>query len=361
MSTSDKNSAETVPPIGVHGSDQLPGVTITSYNLEVKDKDGFIGDKASGRAFRSFVRDWRVTLRELGKDPFSEDLDAPVSKKKLDKFLAAGDPDAAAVVQGAIEDFANNLAFVVKRYLAQKSWREVKKIVVGGGLSMARVGELAVARANALLRADEVEIDLHTIRHHPDEAGLLGCLHLAPAWIFSGYSGIIAIDIGGSNIRCGVVRYDTKKDPELKHTTVSALDLWRHADEEKLSREEAVKRLVSMIQTLVTKAESEKLSIAPFIGLACPGIINPDGSIKRGAQNLPGNWEAASFRLPERLREAIPQIGDHETMVMMHNDAVIQGLSERPWMTDVEDWAVLTVGTGLGNASFRTRSSASST
>ncbi len=42
-------------------------------------------------------------------------------------------------------------------------------------------------------------------------------------------------------------------------------------------------------------------------------------------------------------------------MVVMHNDAVIQGLSERPWMTDVPHWAVLTIGTGLGNASFRTR------
>ena len=356
MASPDKNSADIHPPIGVHGTDQLPGVTVTSYNLEIKDKDGFIGDKASGRAFRSFVRDWRVTLAEMGKDPFSEDIDAPISKKKLDKFLASGDVDAAAVVQGAIEDFAHNLAAVVKRYLTQKSWKGVSKIVVGGGLSMARVGELAVARANALLLAEEIKIDLKTIRHHPDEAGLLGCLHLAPSWIFAGYSGIIAIDIGGSNIRCGIVRYDAKKDSKLKLATVSPFELWRHADEEKLGREEAVDRLVGMIQSLIEKAESEKISIAPFVGLACPGIINPDGSIERGAQNLPGNWEAAKFRLPERLREAIPRIGDHDTMVMMHNDAVIQGLSELPWMTEIDDWAVLTVGTGLGNASFRTRS-----
>lgn len=356
MPSSDKHAAELTPPIGVHGADQLPGITVTSYNLEIKDKDGFIGDKASGRAFRSFVHDWRVTLREMGKDSFSEDLDAPISKKKLDKFLAAGDPDAAAVVQGAIEDFAHSLATVVKRYLNQKSWRNVSKIVVGGGLSMARVGELAVARANALLQADEVQVEMRTVRHHPDEAGLLGCMHLAPSWIFSGYNGIIAVDIGGSNIRCGIVRYNAKKDAALKLATVSPFELWRHADEEKLGREAAVERLVSMIQRLIAKAGAEKLAVAPFIGLACPGIINPDGSIKRGAQNLPGNWEVASFRLPERLREAIPQIGEHDTMIMMHNDAVIQGLSERPWMTEVEDWAVLTVGTGLGNASFHTRS-----
>lgn len=36
----------------------------------------------------------------------------------------------------------------------------------------------------------------------------------------------------------------------------------------------------------------------------------------------------------------------------MHNDAVVQGLSELPFMRDVKRWAVLTIGTGLGNASY---------
>jgi hypothetical protein len=42
-------------------------------------------------------------------------------------------------------------------------------------------------------------------------------------------------------------------------------------------------------------------------------------------------------------------------MVVMHNDAVTQGLSEAPFMTEVEHWGVLTIGTGLGNARFSTR------
>jgi hypothetical protein len=56
--------------------------------------------------------------------------------------------------------------------------------------------------------------------------------------------------------------------------------------------------------------------------------------------------------LPERLREGIPQIDGHDTAVVMHNDAVVQGLSEIPFQTDVERWGVLTIGTGLGNARF---------
>jgi hypothetical protein len=39
----------------------------------------------------------------------------------------------------------------------------------------------------------------------------------------------------------------------------------------------------------------------------------------------------------------------------MHNDAVVQGLSEAPFQRDVMRWAVLTIGTGLGNAHFTNR------
>jgi hypothetical protein len=38
--------------------------------------------------------------------------------------------------------------------------------------------------------------------------------------------------------------------------------------------------------------------------------------------------------------------------VVLHNDAVAQGLSEASFLRDVAGWGVLTVGTGLGNARF---------
>ena len=53
--------------------------------------------------------------------------------------------------------------------------------------------------------------------------------------------------------------------------------------------------------------------------------------------------------------EGIPEIGEHDTAVLMHNDGVVQGLSEIPFMQDVERWGVLTIGTGLGNARFTNR------
>ena len=45
-------------------------------------------------------------------------------------------------------------------------------------------------------------------------------------------------------------------------------------------------------------------------------------------------------------------------MVLVHNDAVVQGLSEVPFMQDVKRWGILTIGTGLGNARFTNHSQA---
>jgi len=76
-------------------------------------------------------------------------------------------------------------------------------------------------------------------------------------------------------------------------------------------------------------------------------------------QNLPGNWAGKGFHLPSTLTKAIPEINKNETMVILHNDAVLQGLSEVPFMRDVRHWGALTIGTGLGNARFTSRTNGS--
>jgi predicted NBD/HSP70 family sugar kinase len=256
------------------------------------------------------------------------------------------------LVHGAIEEFAQNWRDAAVSQT--KAWADTERIVVGGGFRQSRVGELAIARTDILLKAEDIEVDLVPIRFHPDEAGLIGCLHLAPSWIFEAHDSILAVDIGGTNIRCGVVATCWKKAPDLSKAAVWKSDIWRHADDEP-TREGAVKRLVKMLKGLIAEAEAEGLKLAPFIGIACPGVINEDGSIEKGAQNLPGNWESSKFNLPVSLVEAIPAIGDHDTAVLMHNDGVAQGLSEVPFMQEVERWGVLTIGTGLGNARFTNR------
>ncbi|MDB5566465.1 MAG: hypothetical protein JWP84_3031, partial [Tardiphaga sp.] len=286
--------------------------------------------------------------------PLGEKATREIGKSTLDQSLLGDDIAAAALVHGAIEDFAQELAHVTRRFLKTKAWADTECIVVGGGFRQSRIGEIAIARTDIILKAEDFKVDLVPIRFHPDEAGLIGCLHLAPSWIFEAHDSILAVDIGGSNIRCGVVETRWKKAADLSKAAVWKSGLWRHADDEP-TREGAVKRLVKMLKDLIAAAEAEGLKLAPFIGISCPGVINEDGSIEKGAQNLPGNWESSKFNLPALLVEGIPEIGGHDTAVLMHNDGVAQGLSEVPFMQDFERWGVLTIGTGLGNARFTNR------
>ncbi|WP_407186613.1 ROK family protein [Bradyrhizobium centrosematis] len=345
---------KTTTGIAHHGAGRLPSVDVDSFNIEIKDDDGFLGDRASKGAFREILEEWRKPLRKSGEDPFGEEPSDKISKKALDAVLVGDDTEATAVVHSAIEDFAQELAYVTRRFLKTKAWAKTQCIVVGGGFRASRLGEIAIARAEIILKSEGFKVDLVPIRFDPDDAGLIGALHLAPSWIFEAYDSILAVDIGGTNIRCGIVETRWKKAPDLSKAVVFKSDLWRHADDEP-SRETAVKRLVKMLQGLIEDAEAEGFKLAPFIGIACPGVINADGSIEKGAQNLPGNWESSKFNLPASLVEAIPKIGEHDTAIVMHNDGVVQGLSEVPFMQHVERWGVLTIGTGLGNARFTNR------
>jgi hypothetical protein len=80
-----------------------------------------------------------------------------------------------------------------------------------------------------------------------------------------------------------------KKTPDLSKASVWKSELWRHADDEP-TREGAVKKLAGLLKGLLKEAEDKGLKLAPFIGVSCPGAIDADGSIEKGAQNLPGNW-----------------------------------------------------------------------
>src|SRR6478672_7297851 len=271
----------TLPTVAAHGAARLPSVDEDSYNVELKDDEGFIGDRASKGAFRAIMDNWRKALRKTGSDPFGDEATEDISKKKLDSLLSEGDPEAAGIVQGAIEDFAQELAVIIRRYLKLKAWRDTERIVVGGGFRASRVGELAIGRTSVILKADKVPIELVPIRHAPDEAGLIGAAHLAPRWMFEAHDAILAVDIGGTNFRAGVVELNLKKAPDLSKAAVWKFELWRHADEKKVSRESAIKTMTEMLEKLIDKANKDGIALAPFIGIGCPGKIDESGSIEK--------------------------------------------------------------------------------
>lgn len=340
--------------LSAHGASRLTAVTVDGYNAELSDKEGFVGDRASGRAFRTILESAREQVRKLDEDPIGDVPSSDISKKQLDRLLVEGDAEAAGVVLGTIEEFATQFSEVIRQFMRLKEWKGTERIVVGGGLRASRIGELAIGRTSVLLKGMGLSIGLLPIRHDPDEAGLIGCAQLAPAWMFAGHDGILAVDIGGANIRVGIVQLNTRKSGDLSKSKVIESKLWRHADDDP-DRDGAVERLIEMLKDMIKRATKEKVKLAPFVGLGCPGRIQEDGSIEKGGQNLPGDWEHKRFNLPSLLREAIPDIDGHEMISLMHNDAVVQGLSEVPFMKDVKKWGVMTIGTGLGNACFSNR------
>jgi len=340
--------------LGPHGELELPSVTIDGYSLELREDDQFIGDTASRTAFRKMLHAWREVFSEMaGKDPLGAKPTQDIGKHRLDELLEKDGP-AAAAIRAAQEDYALQLSHVVQRFLKEKSWKGVKRVIVGGGFHQSEVGEGAIGRAAELLAKDKVAVELRTLHHHADEGGLIGWVHLAPTALLQSYDAILAVDIGGTNARCGIVLTHLHKTPDMSRAEVVRRDKWSHAGDEP-KRDELVEGIAAMLEKLLEYAEKKGIRVAPFIGVACPGLICEDGSIAGGTQNLPGNWESTRFHLPRDLAERLPTISGGRTQVCLHNDAVVQGLSELPFTQDVKRWAVLTVGTGLGNASYTNR------
>jgi hypothetical protein len=348
-----------------HGARDLPSVRVDTYNAELSDPsgEGFLGDRASNRAFIEILEDWRQRVhRGGGEDPLEDSVGKgtathDIDRSDLDELLhdAEEDPEAAGLVHSAIEDFAQEMAGVVRRFLRMEDWRGTERIAVGGGFLEARIGIMAVGRVGVLLKAAGERVDLRPISRHPDEAALCGAAHLASPEALAGADAMLAADIGGTNIRVGLVGLRLDEAPDLSRAHVVSSERWRHGDGE-ADRDEAVTRLAGLLRELVDRAGDRGMRLTPFVGVGCPGIIAPDGTIERGGQNLPGgNWEGRGFNLPAALAEALRKLDGRRPDIVLHNDAVVQGLSETHTMQDVSRWGVLTVGTGLGNARFSNR------
>ena len=348
-----KKKPERQPDPDVHGLRELPGLRVEGYSLQLRDKDGFVGDQASQTAFRELLERWRKRRRKTGTDPLGKQHSRDLSKKQLDRVLREPS-DAGDLMHGAIEEFAEELAFVIRRFTRQPSWKKVERIVVGGGFIESDVGERAILQTAAILEDMGVHVQLGRLSHDVDDGGLIGWVHLTPQDMLKKHDAILAVDIGGTNVRCGIVRTRHRKAPDFSLAKVVRREKWRHAEEEP-NRGNIVEHIAGMLEGMVRYSERKKIRLAPFIGIGCPGLIRQDGSIARGAQNLPGDWESQAFHLPSALWRRMPMIGSGPTLVLIHNDAVVQGLSELPFMRDVRHWGVLTIGTGLGNASFTNR------
>lgn len=332
-----------------HAAPRTGAFSIDSWNLALHDPErpGFVGDRASHGAFRDLLRTAR---READVDPFGREVEPDTSR--IEHVLIGGDADASHAVHLAVEAWARQFAYVVQCFVAQPQWAGVKRIVVGGGLPQTLHGSLGIRRAQRLLRQARAGVDLCRLTHDPDEGGLLGWVPLAPASTRR-FDGFLAVDLGGTNARCGIVAPRLDRAADGAKAEIYERLHWRHADDAP-NRDDTVERIAGMLNGLIAIARGTGFRLAPFVGVACPGEVMRDGTLGAGTQNLPGHWDAP-FHLPRTLEAALDRIGRARPMVLLHNDAVVQGLSEHARMRATPRWGVLTVGTGLGNASYTRR------
>ena len=197
----------TAPPLLAHGADQLSRVIVDAYNAELRSADGFVGDRASKRAFQAILDDWRERVqpgrrgsarRNAQRGDQQEAARQGAGRRRRRK------PPASSTAPS--RSSRRSSPAVIRRFLRLKDWKDTERIVVGGGLRQSRIGELAIGRTavhpegRAATRSS-----CSPIRQHPDHAGLIGSVHLVPSWILAGHDSILAVDIGGSNIRAGIV------------------------------------------------------------------------------------------------------------------------------------------------------------
>ena len=266
-----------------HGASVIDGLRIESYNLPLRDDEGFVGDRAHGKAFADALEALRAESRlTLGRDPLSGVRSD--DRRKLDDVLRNGDPESPRLIAAAVETFAARLADVAARFLETDEWADTRHIIVGGGMHEAGIGETAIRRANDHLAGRGVGSVLRPIHGDPDEAALLGAARLCPPEIRARYEAVMGVDIGGGNIRTGVVLLNQGLGRDLARSEVLLREHWRYCLEP-VGRDEAVEHLNAMLAELLRRASQAGLTLAPFVGVGCPGRIGPGrGDLLRGAE-----------------------------------------------------------------------------
>jgi hypothetical protein len=127
--------------------------------------------------------------------------------------------------------------------------------------------------------------------------------------MFEAFDAVLAVDIGGTNIRAGLVQLNLKKSRALSKAKVWKFSLWRHGGEEDVKREQSVVQLGNMLKGLILAAERKNLMLAPFIGMGWPGVIEEDGSRRptcRGSATIGRADDERTFAGNSRELSAAP-------------------------------------------------------
>src|SRR5260370_2425994 len=101
--------AITTTGIARHGATRLPSVIVDSFNIELKDDDGFLGDRASKGAFREILDTLRKPLKKNGGDPLGRKSADAIGKTAPDEALVGHALHPPALLHGPTQHFPQHL------------------------------------------------------------------------------------------------------------------------------------------------------------------------------------------------------------------------------------------------------------
>jgi hypothetical protein len=122
----------------------------------------------------------------LGGTPVRSALSTPALPTRI-RRVAISTKHSTPCYLGLMADVARErVGLAHGQFLNLKHWKEAQRIVMGGGFSGTRVGQLAIGRAAALLKAQQITIEISIIHNNPIEAGLIGAVHIVPTPSYGG-------------------------------------------------------------------------------------------------------------------------------------------------------------------------------
>jgi hypothetical protein len=142
----------TAPTLLAHGATEFATLRLDCYDVESAGARG-IADPGGDELFRAALTKWRERVRAAGADPLGDAPTEQLSTAELDEGLSRGNAEAGGVIQGAMEEFSQQLCRLLTQLLRRAAWADTRRIAVAGDLRHSRVGDIALGRAMVLLKA----------------------------------------------------------------------------------------------------------------------------------------------------------------------------------------------------------------
>ena len=214
-----------------HGASVLPSVQVDSYNLEVEDEDGFIGDKASRGAFWDLLEKWRSAVTRPGRRPARRQADR---RNQQEEARCAACEGVSGSGRGGAERGRGVRAAAGQGHSPVSQGEGVAGDVVHRGGRRLPGKPSRGARhgpeRESFSKPKASPIDIELIRHDPDEAGFIGAAHLLPAWMLAVTKGFWPLMWAAPTSAPGVVQAQSEQSEgpvRSRSRAFGAVAAWR--------------------------------------------------------------------------------------------------------------------------------------